>query len=77
MDRGDWWSTVHGVTKSRTPLSAQHFHFFQAIPGDLLSLMDSCYPLKLERQTACYFVLLNMTNASLVDICNVQFHITK
>ena len=21
MDRGEWWSTVHGVTKSRTQLS--------------------------------------------------------
>ena len=21
MDRGAWWGTVHGVTKSRTPLS--------------------------------------------------------
>ena len=21
MDRGDWWATVHGVTKSRTQLS--------------------------------------------------------
>ena len=25
MDRGDWWATVHGVTKSRTQLSMQHF----------------------------------------------------
>ena len=23
MDRGDWWATVHGVTKSRTGLSTQ------------------------------------------------------
>ena len=21
MDRGDWWATIHGVTKSRTGLS--------------------------------------------------------
>ena len=26
MDRGAWWATVHGVTKSRPRLSAQHFH---------------------------------------------------
>ena len=28
MDRGAWWATVHGVTKSRTRLSdsAQHTH---------------------------------------------------
>ena len=24
MDRRAWWATVHGVTKSRTPLSDQH-----------------------------------------------------
>ena len=24
MDRGDWWATVHEVTKSRTLLSFQH-----------------------------------------------------
>ena len=23
MDRGTWWATVHGVTKSRTQLSTQ------------------------------------------------------
>ena len=28
MDRGDWWATVHGVTKSWTGLSEKHFHFF-------------------------------------------------
>ena len=26
MDRGAWWVTVHGVTKSRTRLSDKHFH---------------------------------------------------
>ena len=27
MDRGAWWATVHGVTKSRTRLSdLAHFH---------------------------------------------------
>ena len=25
MNRGDWWATVHGVTKSWTQLSMQHF----------------------------------------------------
>ena len=25
MDRGAWWATVHGVTKSRTRLSEFHF----------------------------------------------------
>ena len=26
MDRGVWWVTVHGVAKSQTQLSDQHFH---------------------------------------------------
>ena len=26
MDRGAWWATVHGVTKSRTPLTNYRFH---------------------------------------------------
>ena len=27
MDRGAWRGIVHGVTKSQTRLSDQHFHF--------------------------------------------------
>ena len=27
MDRGTWWATVHGITKSQTWLSGSHFHF--------------------------------------------------
>ena len=27
MDRGAWWATVHGITKSQTRLSDQHFCF--------------------------------------------------
>ena len=26
IDRGAWWAAVHGVLKSRTQLSDQHFH---------------------------------------------------
>ena len=26
MDRGAWWATVHGVSKSQTRLSNYHFH---------------------------------------------------
>ena len=33
MDRGAWRATVHGVSKSRTRLSDQHFHYF---PPDVL-----------------------------------------
>ena len=28
MDRGAWWATVHGVTKSQTRLSDYRLHFF-------------------------------------------------
>ena len=27
MDGEDWWATVHGVTKSRTQVSDEHFNF--------------------------------------------------
>ena len=27
MDKGAWWATFHGVAKSQTLLSDQHFHF--------------------------------------------------
>ena len=31
MDRGAWWATVHGVTKSQTGLSNIHFHFQEIV----------------------------------------------
>ena len=31
MDRGSWWVTVHGVAKSRTRLSNEHFHYFSKV----------------------------------------------
>ena len=33
MDRGAWWTTVHGVTKSQTLLSDEHFHFLSNAGG--------------------------------------------
>ena len=36
MDRGAWWATVHGVTKSRTQLSDFTFTFhFHALEKDM------------------------------------------
>ena len=29
MDRGAWWATVHGVAKSWTPLSDEHYYYYQ------------------------------------------------
>ena len=31
MDKGAWWATIHGVTKSQTRLSDFHFHFSKCI----------------------------------------------
>ena len=31
MNRGAWWGTLHGVTKSQTRLSNYHFHFSGAL----------------------------------------------
>ena len=37
MDRGTWWATVHGVTKSWIQLRDQQFHFhFHSIIGIVL-----------------------------------------
>ena len=41
MDRGAWWVTVHGVTKSRTRLSDEHFH---------LCVCEEMVELNFERQ---------------------------
>ena len=34
-DRGAWWATVHGVAKSRTRLSDEHFHIHVSMPEHL------------------------------------------
>ena len=28
MDRGAWWATVHGIAKSQTRLSGQHYFYY-------------------------------------------------
>ena len=34
MDRGAWWATVHhGIAKSQTPLSDEHFYFHLGVSG--------------------------------------------
>ena len=41
MDRGAWWATLHGVTKSQTQLSDFHFHtirnFFKKVNKNIKS----------------------------------------
>ena len=42
MDREAWPVAIHGVTKSRTPLSDQHFHFHYLLgPCNITSVLDS------------------------------------
>ena len=38
MDRVAWWATFHGVTKSWTPLSDYHFHFFPQMKVEYRSI---------------------------------------
>ena len=42
MDSGAWWATIHVVTKSRTRLSKEHFHFHFMIELKLCCL-PSCH----------------------------------
>ena len=46
MYRVAWQATVHGVTKSQTRLSDEHFHFFPLVhipPPTLPGFLDRCY----------------------------------
>ena len=46
MDRGAWWSTVHGVTKSWIWLSDWYFHFFfHPLPNMIFFLSFKLLPL--------------------------------
>ena len=38
MDRGAWWATVHGVTKSQTRLKQLSMHALRS-PGQVLSFL--------------------------------------
>ena len=40
MDRGVWWATIHGVRKSRTQLSNQHFHFHRYMEKNIKSIFS-------------------------------------
>ena len=41
MDRGDWWTTIHGVTESQTRLSNTQYEV-RAFPGDLVVKESAC-----------------------------------
>ena len=40
MDKRDWQVIVHGVVKSQTQLSDEHFHFF-SLSSDLYRLLNA------------------------------------
>ena len=54
MDRGPWWATVHGVTKSRTQLSTTKIVAFFAL-GTLLSTGDTVVDKK-DQKKSCLLV---------------------
>ena len=39
MDKGAWWATVHGVTKSQTQLSDSRFRFSLKLSRDVVGLL--------------------------------------
>ena len=43
LDRGAWWATVHGVTKSRTWLSDYAQHTQHCVPCTMLSIYHIIY----------------------------------
>ena len=50
MDRGAWWATVHGVTKSRTGLRDFTFTFFHLSSAYLVAQMVKRLPAMWETQ---------------------------
>ena len=64
MDRGAWWATVHGVTKSQTRLSNWHVHVGHL--ASCLQLMPSLSPMPTPTYTPnIFFGLLELIlNAS-------------
>ena len=52
MDRGPWWTTVHGVTKSRTQLSDKAQHMSEMLGTEIgtCEMQMKCYA-----NISCYF----------------------
>ena len=60
MDRGDWWATVHGVTKSQAWLSTQTWHIACAPHFRFLTILG-CLPLSLSCLTPQGSVLVSFS----------------
>ena len=56
MDRGAWQAIVHGVTKSQTGLSDQHFHFHTTVYTLVLN------SLKEQRTIYCWYFMMKIYN---------------
>ena len=85
MDRGAWWATVHGVTKSRIGLSEQNFHFFSYVYMYICVriifqiLLHFSFLQDIEHSSLCYTVSpcclavsLLLLLATLCDICGLS-----
>ena len=57
MDRGTWWATVHGVTKSQTRLSDSNYYHYKRPPIASRSFSPSPSPYLQSRQTWVSFDL--------------------
>ena len=57
MDRGTWWATVRGVTKSRTRLSNSNYYHYKCPPVASHSFSPSPSPYLQSRQTWVSFDL--------------------
>ena len=56
MDRGDWWATIHGVTKNWTQLSNKHLRYAVELKiGNKLILL-TCFEFVLGRSRASFSV---------------------
>ena len=67
MDRGAWLVIVHGVTKSRTQLSDQHFHFILILIPDFLE-----YQLSLWVDSCSEYVRIQRRNSFLISKCRCK-----
>ena len=72
MDRGVWWATVQGVTKSRTRLSDEAHH----IQYSIMSIYRSFFiRLSVDRHLDCFHVLVIVTSAAMNIVVLVFFSV--
>ena len=71
-DRGVWWATVQGVTKSRTRLSDEAHH----IQYSIMYIYRSFFiRLSVDRHLGCFHVLVIVTSAAMNIVVLVFFSV--